>query len=444
MPMLEEMILDLKNAKGRNAKIAILKQYFANDPNIVKIVQMTYDPMRNFNITKPKADKVGTKYLIDVYPQLFQVLNLLSEGNVRGNKAKELCANFMNELTEDSQKVFLRIINKDLKCGIAIETINTAAPGLIEPFSVQLANKYDSTKDYKLKPDENWYGSTKLDGIRCMYLSKYPDKVFSRQGKAFTGLEHIIKDLQVLVSRMKEQPEFASMPPDSLFADGELFSDDISFNEIQGIVLSTKNVDDEKKKSIYLKCFAIGPVKTTADMVKFYKDPFLFEGLTSVKPIEYFEVKNNAEEIMRMTRELVGKGYEGLMLRHPRVPYDWKRSNNLLKSKLHKETEAELIITAINPGRPGTKYESTMGTLTCEGSVKDPLYTDGKRLTGEFNVECDVGSGFSDEERDEIWANQDDYLGKEIILNYQCLSQNAATGKYSLRFPTKKGFKLDR
>lgn len=440
--MLETMVEELRSTTKRNRKVEILKENFAKDPEIKRIIARCYDPFEKFYVVNVKTKVTGHEVLSNNYKQLHSILDQLSTRQVTGNLAKELVIRFMNKLTKESQKVFLFILNKDLKCGIGPESINAACPGLIAQFSIQLANKWKADKDY---PVPYFWGSRKYDGIRCLYQEKRPGTIYTREGNALVGFENIEADVETLIDRMKEDPTFAGVDPGELFVDGELFSDSIGFNEIQGIVLSTKNVDMRKKRQIHLKVFAIGPVQDTYDMVKFFETKDIFKGLVSLRPIDYLKIKNDPQEIMDYTRQFVDEGFEGLMLRHPHIPYEWRRSNALLKSKLLNETEVDLTIIDFKPGKPGTKFENTLGAFTCTGVVTDPVFTDGKVKHGEYEVTCDVGTGFSDEERKEIWEDPSAYIGKEITINYQCMSQNSSDGSFSLRFGVKKkGFKLDR
>lgn len=440
--MLEAMVKELRNTSRRNMKIDILKRYFDADPEIKKVLQRTYNPFEKFYVTTISTTVSGPKNISDNYDQLHKILDQISSRQVTGNLAREIVLRYVNGLTVESQQIFVNILNKDLKCGIGPESINAACKGLIEQFSVQLANKYQIDRDYKV---DFWYGSHKFDGIRCIYQGRSPDCIRTREGHELAGFPNIIADLQTLLDRIKAQPEFADVDPSQIFVDGELFSDSLDFNTIQGIVLSKKNTNPAEKRKIYLKVFAIGPVKTTPEMIKFFDDPKIFEGLVSIKPITYVIVNNDPETIMRITREYVDQGYEGLMLRHPINAYDWKRSNNLVKSKLHHDTVAELVIVGYKAGRPRTKYEHTFGSFTCRGTVENPYFTDGKKWKGTYEVECEVGSGFSDEERKEIWEDPEAYIGKEIVINYQCMSKSTNSDTYSLRFGIKKkGFKLDR
>ena len=215
-----------------------------------------------------------------------------------------------------------------------------------------------------------------------------------------------------------------------MFVDGELYCDELDFNSIQSIVMN--NSDFTNKDKIYLRVFAVGPFKTTNELVSLFATD-IFLGLDKIKPIQYFKINNNPDAITAKCKELIDIGYEGIMLRDPFVPYDWKRSNKLLKYKMFKDKhELDMNVSDILPGKPGTKYADTMGALLCIG------YIDGKE------VRCRVGSGFTDQERHDIWDNPGNYLNKEIVVRYQDVTTDSKTGVTSIRFPIKKCFKLDR
>jgi ATP-dependent DNA ligase len=437
---MEQLILELRNTTKRNEKIEILKKSFTRNINIALLIARCYNPFEMFNVSKIKSSIVGIENLSDNYEEFNKILDILSSREFTGNSAKNILITFLNKLTKESQEIVISIINKDIKAGVGIETINSAYPELIEQFNVQLANKYKIDKNYKT---DFWYGSPKFDGIRCIYLDKYNGKLLSREGHTFIGFDNILNDVQQLVDRIKKLN--ISDINNEIYIDGELFSDDLDFNTIQGIVMSNKNINEKDKSKIYYKVFAISS-KNTEDMVKLFQNSSIFEGLNYIKPINYFKIENNSDIIMDKTRELVNQGYEGLMLRSPKIVYEWKRSDALLKSKLLNETEAELIVTGYEFGKSGTKYENMIGSLILEGTVINPTFTDGKVKEGIFNVKCNVGTGFSDIERAEIFKNIQEYIGKEIVINYQCMcqNQNQNDNEYSLRFTVKKYFKLDR
>ena len=77
------------------------------------------------------------------------------------------------------------------------------------------------------------------------------------------------------------------------------------------------------------------------------------------------------------------------------------------------------------------KYEGMLGALVCSGVI------DGKY------IETEVGTGFTDEQRNEFWLNKDVLIGRLAEIKFQEISSDA-TGKFSLRFPVFLKFKFDR
>jgi len=82
--------------------------------------------------------------------------------------------------------------------------------------------------------------------------------------------------------------------------------------------------------------------------------------------------------------------------------------------------ECELRVKGFKPGKPGTKYENTLGAFICES--EDGL------------LACDPG-GIDELTRDEIWGNKDNYLDKIITIKCCGLSKARDKEVYSLLHP---------
>jgi len=65
-----------------------------------------------------------------------------------------------------------------------------------------------------------------------------------------------------------------------------------------------------------------------------------------------------------------------------------------------------------------------------EGEGKHAGRMGGLKLIQENGKQCDVGSGFTDEDRDWIWANPDQVIGRTAEIKYQ-----EETPDGILRFP---------
>lgn len=126
-------------------------------------------------------------------------------------------------------------------------------------------------------------------------------------------------------------------------------------------------------------------------------------------PVHGFD---DAEYALDQAREM---GYEGLVVKHKDHQFEFgERSENWQKVKITEET-ADLRVRDFKAGTG--ENAGTLGAL---------------KLETEDGVEMgSVGTGFSDEKRDEIWANRDEWEGAIVELTF-----DADAGYDSgLRFP---------
>jgi DNA ligase-1 len=424
--MLEQLYTQLKNTPSTNSKIEILKS--VSDTRIKILLALCHDPMKQFFINKfsPDTHIMANSTFESSADAFIQLLTDLNKRIYTGNAAKFKVESFLSGCLPETQHVYSLILKKDLKVGIGVKLLNSAfGEDFINEFTVQLSNKYLTTKKYK--DVEFWYSSPKLDGLRS--YGSY-DKMLSRSGHDQFGFEKIQNEINILLDM------------GFTFTDGELFSDEVDFEDIQGIVTTRKNIDPIKKESVYYNVFYIGrnDYKDTSDMVDAMNsiDWTQFKYLRQVK---YEVIKNDPILITKKCRRLTNDGFEGIMLRHPKIQYEWKRSNALLKYKLFKEDDFKCI--GFNPGEIGTKYEHTLGTILVEGV---DIIIDEEGIEIGRKPVCSEVSGFKDPMRHEIWNNQDFYMNKIVEVKYQNSTAriDKTTGKYSLRFASFLKWKLDR
>ena len=88
-----------------------------------------------------------------------------------------------------------------------------------------------------------------------------------------------------------------------------------------------------------------------------------------------------------------------------------------------------ITVIAIEQGTG--RNSKRLGALVCEGE------DDGKYIT------VNVGSGFSDEDRDSYWNNQSAIIGRTAEILCDAVTQNQ-DGSYSLRFPRFVRFRDDK
>ena len=251
----------------------------------------------------------------------------------------------------------------------------------------QLAHNYYPTRNYNIS---GWYSSPKIDGVRCLYI---PGKgLFSRTQKIkYIGLEHI---------------ESLCYQGTSTILDGELYIPGESFDRISGIARDRVDINVADKQRMQFHVFA-----QIIDNYTFVNTELMIESISEsipdnqsiVIPMPYVYVQNNPVAIQEQNQVNAAAGFsEGTMLRHPIVAYREGRSHDLLKVK--NFVKSIFTVTAFDRGTG--KYKDSLGKLTVAGLI------DGATITAK------VGTGFTDTERSNIWANQSMFLGQEVEIIY--------------------------
>lgn len=118
------------------------------------------------------------------------------------------------------------------------------------------------------------------------------------------------------------------------------------------------------------------------------------------------------------------KGREGLMVNVANAPYECKRTHQILKVKTMKT--ADLKIIGFESGKALGKFENTLGKIIVDYKGY-PLGV----------------SGITDALREQIWNDQENYIGRIIEVSYFRESKNEKGG-LSVSFPQFKGFRDDK
>lgn len=436
-----DLIVHLRLVQGTKDKKSVLFEAMRRTPLIKDILRYTYDPDKQFYMAKKVITKIeetastlknytADKTIMDLWEAHLQpLLDKLVSRELSGTAAINALALYRAQLTDRDKAALTCILLKDIQAGISLKTINAATPGgegLIPEFLVQLANTYNPEKKYN--GVDFWYASPKLDGIRAVYKVA-EHKLYTRQGKEITGFEQI----KAACKRICEQAAFS-------FLDGELFTPQYGFQEQQGAVVA-KTCDEKQQEirdAMRFNIFAALPAVDTPQMVHRLQalEPKV-EEVIYIVPQQ--PVNCNPRDIKQLAKTYVDMGYEGIMLRHPKNPYSWKRDNDLLKFKFFQEMD----LTIVDLFEGNNKYEGKMGGMICKG-ILEQTDQDGEPFLLEIVTE--VGSGFTDAQRVEFWAMRDQLIGKTVEVQFQNITDRAdpETGTYSLRFPTFLKLKEDR
>jgi len=337
-----------------------------------------------------------------------------------GNDARaavELCLSSAKQ--QEWNSWYRRILIKDLRCGASEKTINNsvAKKYKVPVFTCQLA--HDST-NHESKVCGQKLIEVKLDGVRVLTIV-YPDgqvDQFSRNGKELLNFGHIKSQFEKTVTGLTEPVVF----------DGEVMS-----SSFQDLMKQVHRKDNVEASDAVLHLFDFIPLKDfqkgmwdrkqidRSEKLKAWKDLWTAETPNvDIVGQELVDLDSSVGQARytEINAQAIKGGYEGIMLKDVNAPYECKRSVAWLKLKPFIEVSLNVVGVEEGTGR----NEGRLGAIICEG------LDDGK------NISVNVGSGFSDNNRDDYWNSKSKLFGQIVEVRADAVTQNQ-DGTYSLRFP---------
>ena len=365
------------------------KKYLHRD--MIPYLAAAYNPYKRYYTTKCRKGE-GYSQFDNIS---WNILGHLSARRLSGYDAEATVAIHTQSLTWKSAELFKRILNKDLRMGMGAKTINKVFPRAIPTHDIMLAKKV------------NWervrypcFISPKIDGVRAVY--KYGE-FYSRGGHKYKGLQHL-----------KDQLKDITVP-----LDGELIVSGVSFQVGSGMIRSDQRTPGAN--------FRIFELPTMPD--DFQTRVIMMEDFTDYSPnvssVPHFMINNQAEA-MEYYRSFRSLGYEGAVVKSLEYRYVGTRSWHWMKVKpLMKDLELKVIKVYEGTG----KYRGKLGGVTVEY-----FGTKGSRIV-------DIGSGFTDDQRDAFWPGALFIDEADIIDKYIQAEAMEETDDGSLRHPIFKEVK---
>ena len=418
-----QVIADLENHPSRlNKEQIILAQAQQGNNEFFEGCRLALDPMITFGLKQipEKKDEDGPGLSWDSFTL---ALTGFVTRNVTGNTARDMIQTMMKSATKAQWNGwYRRILIKDLRCGVSEKTINKVvekkyARYAIPVFGCQLA--HDSA-NHESKVTGQKLIEVKLDGVRVITIV-YPDgrvNMFSRNGKELINFPHIAEQIAAAFTDGEE----------AMVLDGEIMS-----SSFQDLMKQVHRKSDVKANDAVLNLFDILPLSEfeksgwprkqsqRTQMVTNWvtKRQHLLPNVAVVgQELVDLDTPAGQKRYKEINAQAIAGGYEGIMLKDPDAGYECKRSVAWLKLKPFIEVSLSVVATEEGTGRNVGK----MGALVCEG------VDDGK------TIRVNVGSGFTDEQRDGFWQFKDDCIGMVAEVRADAVTQNQ-DGTYSLRFP---------
>jgi DNA ligase-1 len=418
-----EVIQELEADNSRLAKEAVIKVVATHGNDFFfEGCKLALDPMVTFGLKQvpEKKDSTGSGLPRELFLELCRQL---STRTATGNYARELTLKAMEMATATEwNDWYRRILIKDLRCGVSEKTINKVVEKINERYTVptfacQLA--HDSA-NHEGKLAGQKLIEVKLDGVRVITVVWPDGRVlqFSRNGKELVNFPHIVEQFSKTVTGITEPTVF----------DGEVMS-----SSFQDLMKQVHRKSDVQSSDATLHLFDFLPLSAfeqgrwdraqnaRSEKLTAWKDLWL-EETPNIKVVGQELVDLNTAEgqarYLEINKQAIAGGYEGIMLKDPEAAYECKRSVAWLKLKPFIEVSLAVVDFEEGTGRNAGR----LGAIICEGE------DDGRR------IRVNVGSGFSDSDRDGYWSGRDQMVNKIVEVRADAVTQNQ-DGTYSLRFP---------
>lgn len=402
-----DVVNQLENTSRSKEKLNILQEHKDNEL-LQKVLYYTYNDSM-YGVTRDTI--IPTNNPDTEQQDMFSVLDALAVVNINDNY-RTIVNEQLGLRTSKEAELWIRVLTKDLRCGISLKTIQKVFPNMFPKWGCMLAQKYFDNEKYVEGKDFTL--TIKLDGNRCLILKQGDNiQAFTRQHKPYEGLNEIVEELKTIDG--------------DFVVDGELLISNYKEVAPELRYKLTSNIvrKDGDKTGVTLIAFDILPIE---DFNKGICDisyerrrlqlETVFSNTVFIQPVEKVYSGNDTSVILPLLDKYTSVGEEGLMLNINDAPYECKRTKELLKLK--KMQTCDLKIIGFEEG---------------EGRLKGTL---GKVIVDYKGNEVGVGSGYSDADREYFWTHQDELLGRVIEVSYFEETTSAKSDKPSLRFPVFK------
>ena len=401
---------------------------------------MAYDALKTYGVKQvPLAENKSNIASSFTWDDFKKLVHLLQTRSLTGHAARDQIL-FASQHTDivTWNSFYRKILLKDFKCGVTKGTINkilekngnAAKRYIIPAFSCQLAK---DGKDHPKKITGRKLLDLKLDGIRLLtILDKDANTViqYTRDGRVNTNFTHISKLFEQLLPHITQ----------SMVFDGEVVSK--NFQILMRQLKRKSNVNTSDAVLALFDClpftdFMLGECKSPqtarhASLIKYQPllDTILTKNEIIILSKEEVDLDTNEgqDTFKKFNNDAIENQYEGIMIKDLNATYKTKRTDAWLKIKPVITVDLEVI--GFESGKSDGKFANTLGGMICKG------------IHNGKTVLVVVGSGYSEELRDEIWNNKDKVLGRIVEIKGDMLTLSEDSDDiWSLRFPRFERFR---
>lgn len=398
-----QIIKNLETISGSKDKVAFMRQ---NESGLFKnILKGACDPFITYGVKQFSFHEFPAKHEDFVYNFKCAdiLLTELSRRNLTGNAAQQAIIKASKYLNEEQLDILTRILDKDLKCGVSVATVNQAFPGLIQVWKMQKANKVNYDKivyPCLAEVKENGRGNTAIvNGLEVKHYSNEGNEnsnmnVFDKEligiadglpvvffgevrGSKGTGVEQF-KQSQSLGGHNADMTDMVFVLWDML---------------LLGEFKRHTCPRDQKTRSMRLR-----------DHLRSYQINHDQDAMFKVRLVHGKHVESE-HELTKFARQVMKEGREGLIVKRLDAVYQFSRNDNWMKIK--ESHTLDLKIVDIKEGKG--ILSDTLGSVTV--------------LNGKVKVDCPMGKGVNREEASEMWRkykkDPKTLIGKIAEISFQ-------------------------
>jgi DNA ligase-1 len=410
------VISSLEDHASRLNKEAILEAEIDN-VELFEGMRMALDNLYTFGVKKVPThggpDGQGLPW--EAFKEL---CHLLYTRQLTGHDARDAIELALSASTQKQwNDWYRRILIKDLRCGVSEKTINKVKKNAVPVFECMLAH---DGANHEKKITGKKLLEPKLDGVRVVTIINAENKTasrYTRNGKLLENFGHITSALESNIDLFER----------SLVLDGEMVS-----SSFQALMKQVHRKSDVQSEDARLMLFDILPLsefqkgksvlgqKRRSNLLRSMKATFEKVGSIDIIPQIEVDLDTGVGEMQfkQYNKDAIEAGFEGIMIKDVDAEYVCKRHVSWLKQKPFIEVSLTIVAVEEGTGRNVGK----LGALVCEGEDDEKL------------IKVNVGSGFSDSDRDSFYQSRDTLPDQVVEVRADAVTQNQ-DGTYSLRFP---------
>lgn len=351
-------------------KLVMLRKMMQESPEFTRFITLALDYKTTFGVRVISYDGVAPLDSTLTFSEFEKEMMKLATRQVTGNDAQARLAALITMGVP--HELLTRLCCKDLRCGVGAESVNKAVPKTIKQFKVALAEPYEEEAG-------PFFESPKWDGLRAIVLVDDANVQFlSRNGLAFPSLS-IHADA------------FLALGVRNRMYDAEVISGSF-LSSISAVKQKHKKAEDAQFQvfdTMSLEHFMamscpVPQDERLAELRHILKPEQCFNEVIKFCPHSIIETADEANAAFRRYRS---KGIEGVILKKTKATYCFGRNSNWTKIK--DVVTADVRVKRVVEGKG--KYVGTMGAFVVDYK----------------GVETNIGTGFSDKERADFWAQRD-------------------------------------